>query len=117
MYVNTDISRTMDGEQRAVYTSERTLSRTLTLSLSLLSPETYPLTDSSNISQGYLGAQEREGVHETLKEMELQHAVDLSSWKLAETWHGSSLPRGLSRGLDDISHSHPLNVLLNGMGE
>lgn len=57
----------MDWEQRAVYTSERTLSRTLTLSLSLLNSETYPLTDFSNISQGYLEAQEREGAHEMLR--------------------------------------------------
>lgn len=57
----------MDWEQRAVYTSEWTLSRTLTLSLSLLNSETYPLTDFSNISQGYLEAQEREGAHEMLR--------------------------------------------------
>lgn len=61
----------MDCEQRTAYTSEQTLSRTLTLSLSLLSPETYPLADFSNISQSYLEAQEREGVHETPQETEL----------------------------------------------
>lgn len=117
MYVNTDISRTMDWEQRAVYTSELTLSRTLTLSLKFTQLRNIPTNRFLKYFPRLLGGSRKGRCAWNAQELELQHEVDLSSWKLAKTWHGSSLSRGLSRGLDDISHSHSLNALLDGMGE
>lgn len=84
----------MDEEQRGSLYLGMTLSRTLTLSFSLPITKLSLITNFSNTSQGFAKAQEREGMHKTLQEMEKQQKVDLPSQKVAKTWYGSSMPGG-----------------------
>lgn len=65
----------MDEEQRGSLYLGMTLSRTLTLSLSLPITKMSLITNFSNTSQGFLKVQEREGVHKTLQEMEKQQKI------------------------------------------
>lgn len=96
MRVNRNTSRTMAQEQRVVRTSGLTLSRTLTPRLSLLSTHPHKNIPNNRFLLG--GSGKGRCVHKTLQEMRKYHKVALPSQKLAQTWHGPSLPGGLSRG-------------------
>lgn len=117
IHINMNVRRIMDEEQRGSLYLGMTLSRTLTLSFSLPITKLSLITNFSNTSQGFAKAQEREGMHKTLQEMEKQQKVDLPSQKVAKTWYGSSMPGGWAEGWRTLAIITPWMLCLDDTWE